>query len=43
MWHWSGPTKDGDFVAQHEELDVLRRCSAPEQSDQAQHLLEDEV
>jgi hypothetical protein len=30
-------------VTQHEQLDVLRRRSVPEQPDQVEHLLEDEL
>ena len=31
MWSWVGASQDGDFVAQHEELDVLGRGRAAAQ------------
>ena len=30
-WSWMGAAQDGDFVAQHEELDVLGRGRAAQQ------------
>ena len=35
---WVGAAQDGDFVAQHEELDVLGGGRAAHQQDQSEHL-----
>ena len=37
-WSWVGAAQDGDFVAQHEELDVLGGGRAAHQQDQSEHL-----
>jgi hypothetical protein len=38
-----GAAQDGDFVAQHEELDVLGGGRAAQQQNQPEHLHEDQV
>ena len=38
---WVGAVQDGDLVAQHEQLDVLRGGRATQQPEQSEHLLED--
>jgi hypothetical protein len=38
-----GAAQDGDLVAQHEKLDVLRGGRADRQQDQPEHLPEDQV
>jgi len=42
-WSWVGAAQDGDLVAQHEELDVLRGGRAAHQHNQSEHLAEDQV
>jgi len=42
-WSRVGAAQDGDFVAQHEELDVLGGGRAAYQHDQSEHLPEDRV
>jgi hypothetical protein len=42
-WPWVGAAQDGDFVPQHEELDVLTGGRAAYQQDQSEHLPEDQV
>jgi hypothetical protein len=42
-WPWVGAAQDGDFVPQHEELDVLTGGRAAQQQDQSEHLPEDQV
>ncbi len=42
-WPWGRAAQDGDFVAQHEELDVLTGGRAAHQQDQSEHLPEDQV
>ena len=40
---WIAAAQDGDLVAQHEELDVLRGGRASEQYNQPENPLEDQV
>ena len=42
-WPRVGAAQDGDFVAQHEELDVLGGGRATRQQDQLEHLPEEQV
>ena len=42
-WPWVGAAQHGDFVAQHEELDVLGGGRAAHQQDQPEDLPEDQV
>ena len=42
-WSWVGAAQDGDFVAQHEEFDVLGGGRSGHQQEQPEHLLEDQV
>jgi hypothetical protein len=42
-WSWVGAAQDGDFVAQHEELDVFGGGRADRELDQPEHLPEDQV
>jgi hypothetical protein len=40
---WVGAAQNGDFMAQHQELDVLGRGRAAHQQDQPEHLTKDQV
>ena len=42
-WSWVGAPQHSDFVAQHEEFDVLAGGRAAHQQDQAEHLREDQI
>ena len=42
-WTWVGAAQHGDFVAQHEELDVLGGGRAARQQDQPEDLAEDQI
>jgi hypothetical protein len=42
-WSFDLPAKDRQLVAEHEDLELLRSVSSPEEHDQLKHTTDDEV